>query len=525
MNKPNLIATAVALSLTASLASSQALAENTLRWTSQGDALTMDPHSQNEGPTGVMNGQVYESLVTRDADLALQPELAESWEPMDGNIWRFKLRQGVKFQGGEDFTAEDVEFSFARAKHEKSDFKEQVKSVVEVRVIDDHTVDLVTDGVNPILPNQLTNLFIMDKGWAEANNVVSPQDFAGKEETFAVRNTNGTGPFKLVSRAPDELTVLERNSDWWGNSMFPGNIDRIEYRPIGNAATRVAALLSDEVDFVLDPPLQDLKRIDAADGLKTDTVAQIRTIFFGMDQGVEELRSSDVKGKNPFADVRVREAMNLAIDRKAIQRVVMEGLSFPAGMITSPGVLGNNETQDADIGFDMAKAKSLMADAGYADGFTVQLDCPNNRYNNDEKICQAAVAMLAKIGVKVNLEAIPKAQHFPKIQKRVSDFYMLGWGVPTLDSHYVFSYLLDAEGSWNATGYNNARVNEITATIASETDADKRTGLIDEAWTQIRNDKPYIPIHHQVIAWAMSDKVETPMAADDGLRPRFVVMK
>jgi len=185
---------------------------------------------------------------------------------------------------------------------------------------------------------------MMDSGWAEANNIVNPQDFAGKEETFAVRNTNGTGPFKLVSRAPDELTVMEKNADWWGAGEFPGNIDKIEYRPISNAATRVAALLSNEVDFVLDPPLQDLKRIDAADGLKTDTVAQIRTIFFGMDQGVEELRTSDVKGKNPFADVKVREAMNLAIDRKAIQRVVMEGLSFPAGMITSPGVLGNKVT-------------------------------------------------------------------------------------------------------------------------------------------------------------------------------------
>jgi peptide/nickel transport system substrate-binding protein len=318
---------------------------------------------------------------------------------------------------------------------------------------------------------------------------------------------------------------MEKNADWWGAGEFPGNVDRIEYRPIGNAATRVAALLSNEVDFVLDPPLQDLKRIDAADGLKTDTVAQIRTIFFGMDQGVEELRTSDVKGKNPFADVRVREAMNLAIDRKAIQRVVMEGLSFPAGMITSPGVLGNNETQDAEIPLDVEKAKSLMAEAGYPDGFSVQLDCPNNRYNNDEKICQAAVAMLAKIGVKVSLEAIPKAQHFPKIQKRISDFYMLGWGVPTLDSHYVFSYLLDVEGSWNATGYNNETVNAVTKGIATETDLDKRTGMIDEAWTQVRKDMPYIPIHHQVIAWGMSDKVNTPMAADDALRPRYIEMQ
>ncbi|MEM7423797.1 MAG: ABC transporter substrate-binding protein [Pseudomonadota bacterium] len=518
-------ATLMGASLTAIMvATAPALAENVLRWTSQGDALTLDPHSQNEGPTNAMNGTIYESLVTRDAALALQPELAESWTSApDG--WTFKLREGVKFHGGEDFTAEDVVFSFARANHEASDFKEQAKNVASVEVIDDYTVKLVTDGPNPILPNQLTGILMMDSGWATANNVEAPQDFKAKEETFAVRNTNGTGPYKVISRAPDELTVLERNADWWGNGVFPGNIDKIEYRPIGNAATRVAALLSGEVDFVLDPPLQDLKRIGGADGLKTSTVAQIRSIFFGMDQGVDELRSSDVKGKNPFKDPKVRAAVNHAIDKEAIKRVVMEGLSFPTGMITPPGVLGNTPGNDGPYPFDAAKAKALLAEAGYPDGFSVRLDCPNNRYNNDEKICQAAVAMLAKIGVKVNLEAIPKAQHFPKIQNRTSDFYMLGWGVPTLDSHYVFSYLLAKDGSWNATGYDNARVNEITGLITTETDIEKRTALIDEAWNIIKADMPYAPIHHQVIAWAMSDKLDAPIAADDALRPRFAVMK
>ncbi|MEX0285910.1 MAG: ABC transporter substrate-binding protein [Paracoccaceae bacterium] len=513
----------LSVSAVALTVASPALAENVLRWTSQGDALTIDPHSQNEGPTIVMNGQIYESLVTRDPALNLEPELAESWEAGEDG-WTFKLRQGVKFHNGADFTAEDVVFSFDRAKHEASDFKEQAKNVVSVEVIDDYTVKLMTDGPNPILPNQLTSIYMMDKGWAEEHNVVAPQDFKAKEETYAVRNANGTGPFTLVSRAPDEMTVLARNADWWGEGQFPGNIDKIEYRPITNAATRVAALLSGEVDFVLDPPLQDLKRIEAADGLGVKTVAQIRSIFFGMDQGVDKLRSTDVDG-NPFKDVRVRTAMNLAIDKAAIQRVVMEGLSFPTGMITPPGVLGNTPENDATYGFDVEKAKGLMAEAGYADGFTVQLDCPNNRYNNDEKICQAAVAMLAKIGVKVNLDAIPKAQHFPKIQNRESDFYMLGWGVPTLDSHYVFSYLLDTEGSWNATGYSNARVDEITKAITSEIDLEKRTAMIEEAWSQVKADVPYVPIHHQVLAWGISDKVDIQIAADDGFRPRYTVMK
>ena len=215
--------TLLGVSLVALMAASPALAENVLRWTSQGDALTMDPHSQNEGPTIAMNGQIYESLVTRDADLTLQPELAESWEAgADG--WTFKLRKGVKFHDGSDFTAEDVAFSFARANHEASDFKEQAKNVTEVEIIDDYTVKLKTPGPNPILPNQLTSIFMVDKGWAEANNVVNPQDFKAKEETYAVRNTNGTGPFIVIDRAPDEKTVMVRNPKWWGAAQFPGNV-------------------------------------------------------------------------------------------------------------------------------------------------------------------------------------------------------------------------------------------------------------------------------------------------------------
>ena len=494
----------------------------TFRWASQGDALTMDPHSQNEGPTIAMTGQIYESLVTRDPALALVPELATEWTPVEGG-WEFKLREGVSFHDGSAFTAEDVKFSFERAQAEASDWKEQVASITEVEIVDDHTVVLRTDGPNPILPNQLTSVFIMDKAWAEANDVVDPTDFAGEEETYAVRNANGTGPYVLESRAPDELTVMTRNADWWGWDTHPGNIERIEYRPISNAATRVAALLSGEVDFVLDPPLQDLERIRAAEGLQVKTVAQIRSIFLGMDQGVDSLRSNSLE-ENPFKDPKVRAAFNHAIDKEAIQRVVMEGLSFPTGMITPPGVLGNTPDNDTPYPYDPELAKSLMEEAGYADGFEVQLDCPNNRYNNDEKICQAVVAMLARIGVDVNLDAIPKAQHFPKIQNRTSDFYMLGWGVPTLDSHYVFSYLLAGDGSWNATGFDNARVNEITEAIAVETDMEKRTAMILEAWDIVKAEMPYVPLHHQVIAHAMSTKVDEPIAADDALRPRFIVM-
>tara|TARA_E500000318_G_scaffold22098_1_gene22409 strand:+ start:1004 stop:2572 length:1569 start_codon:yes stop_codon:yes gene_type:complete len=510
---------AIAAMMSTTMLAGAAQAENVLRWTSQGDALTLDPMGQNEGPTNSMSGQIYEPLVTRDSDMVLEPSLAESWKPLGTDGWEFKLRKGVKFHDGADFTAEDVAFSVARAQAKSSDFKEQVKSIKEVKIIDDHTVQFMTDGPNPILPNEITNLFIMDKDWSEKHNVTVPQEFAAGEETYAVRNTNGTGPFIVDQRLPDELTVLVKNPNWWGAANAEHNIDKIEYRPIKNAATRVAALLSGEVDFVLDPPLQDLKRIDSSAELKTVTVNQIRTIFFGMDQGVAELRSSDVKGKNPFQDKRVRQAFYQALDVDAIQRVVMEGLSFPAGIITSPGVHGFTKELDKRRPFDPAAAKKLLADAGYPNGFSIQLDCPNNRYNNDEKICQAAVSMLAKIGVTVKLDAIPKSQHFPKIKNRVSDFYMLGWGVPTLDSHYVFSYLLHSKGSWNGTGFANARVDELTDAFAVETDLAKRDEMIAEAWKIVKDEIVYLPIHHQVIGWGMSTKLDLPIRPNDS--PQF----
>jgi len=499
----------------AAMALSSAQAENALRWASQGDALTMDPMSQNEGPTITMARQIYEPLVNRDPSMALEPSLALSWKAIDPETWEFKLRQGVKFQGGEDFTAEDVVFSFQRAQSQSSDMKEYVEAVREVKVIDDYTVHVVTEGPAPILPNQLTNIYMMDKGWAEQHNVTAPQNYADKEETYAVRNTNGTGPFVLELREPDTRTVLVKNENWWGLEQDPHNVDWIVYTPIPNAATRVAALLSGELDFVLDPPLQDLNKIDSVDGLRVVQTAQIRTIFLGMDQGAAELRTSNIKGTNPLADRRVRQAMYQAIDVGAIQKKVMRGQSVPAGMITSPGVHGHTPTLDQRLAYDPDASRKLLADAGYPDGFEIRLDCPNNRYNNDEAICVAVVSMLAKIGIKVNLEAIPKSQHFPKIQKRTTDFYMLGWGVPTLDSQYVFDFLLKTSGSWNATGYSNTDVDGLTAKMAVEVDLDKRTGIIDQSWQKANADIVYLPLHHQVIAWALSEKVDMPIVPND----------
>ncbi|WP_317055426.1 ABC transporter substrate-binding protein [Roseovarius rhodophyticola] len=524
MKKKTILA-ALLLSTVAAGASAE-----TLRWARAGDSLTLDPHAQNEGPTHTLAHQIYEPLIIRDHSGAFQAALATDWAPKEGdpNVWVFNLRQGVTYHDGSDFTAEDVVFSINRAQSENSAMKELLTSITEVRAVDDHTVEFVTNGPNPILPANLTNLFMMDKTWTEANNATAVQDIAGGETTFASTNTNGTGPFQVVSREPDVKTVLSANESYWGKDEFQLDVTEIVYTPIQNAATRVAALLSGEVDFIQDVPVQDLDRVADTAGLVVKTAPQNRVIFFGMNMGDEDIRNDNVEGKNPLADARVRKAMSMAINRDAIKKVVMREQSQPAGMIAPPFVNGWDADMDASSTTDVEGAKALMADAGYGDGFSIQLDCPNDRYVNDEGICQAAVGMLAQIGVTVNLNAQPKAQHFPLIQNDETDFYMLGWGVPTYDSEYIFNFLVhtrgEERGSWNGTGYSNPDLDAKIVSLASETDLEARNATINDIWTVVQEEALYVPIHHQVLNWGMTDKVGTEVSPEDDPKFKFFKM-
>ncbi|MEL6206184.1 MAG: ABC transporter substrate-binding protein [Pseudomonadota bacterium] len=513
---------ASALALCAGAASAE-----TLRWARAGDSLTLDPHAQNEGPTSALAHQIMEPLIIRDMTGAIVPALATEWAPSEENpnVWVFTLREGVTFHDGAAFDSEDVVFSFERAMTDDSDYKELLASVVAVRADGPYKVEIETNGPNPIMPNNLTNLFMMDKDWSEANDAVKVQDYEGGEDTFAAKNANGTGPFKLISREPDVRTVMEIHEDYWGMGEFPMEITRLEYTPIQNAATRVAALLSGEVDFIQDVPVQDLERVASTEGLDVRTAPQNRVIFFGMNLGADDLANDNVEGANPLADKRVREAMNMAINRDAIKQVVMRDQSAPAGMIAPPFVNGWTEELDAAAATDVDAAKALMEEAGYGDGFSIQLDCPNDRYINDEAICQAAVGMFAQIGIEVNLDSKPKAQHFPLISNGETDFYLLGWGVPTYDSEYVFNFLFhtrgDKYGSWNGTGFSNPELDTKIQALASETDLDARNGMIAEIWEAVQAETVYLPIHHQVLNWGMRSDVNTIVAPDDAAKFKY----
>lgn len=505
-----------------------ALQAETLKWARAGDALTLDPHGQFEGPTITLAHQIYESLLLRDTAGQIIPALAMSWAvlPDNPNVWRFELRPNVLFHNGAAFTADDVVYSINRASMPTSGVKEHLSSVKEVRKVDDLTVDIETNGPNPLLVNNLTNMFMMDSDWAEENGVSKPQDVSGGETTFAATNTNGTGAYMLVSRAVDEKTVLKANPDYWGKDEFPLQITEIIYTPISSASTRVAALLSGEVDFIQDVPVQDLKRVNDTDGLKVVKAAENRVIFFGMNTTAVDLKSDSIEGTNPFADVRVRRAMNMAINRGAIHKVVMRGQSDPTNIIMAPYVNGWKEALNALPKGSTEDAKNLMVDAGFGEGFSVALDCPNDRYINDEAICQALVGMMAKIGVEVNLSARPKAQHFPLVQNKTSEFYMLGWGEPSFDSHNILNFLVhtttEDRGSWNKTGFSNADVDSMVVSLESETDLDARNKIIGKIWATVQEEQIYLPIHNQVLNWGMKGEIDFDVHPDN--QPHFKFM-
>ncbi|WP_027284277.1 ABC transporter substrate-binding protein [Rubritepida flocculans] len=503
----------------------------TVRWSASGDPNTMDPHSQNLGTVTMVLQQIYDPLIHRNPQLGLEPGLALSWRQEEPTRWRFVLRQGVRFHEGEPFTADDVVFSITRALAPTSNFGIFVDTIERAVAVDDFTVDIVTKVPDPILPNKLASVFIMSRSWSERHNATRPQNTRQREEMHTVRNTNGTGAFRLSVREPDVRTVMVRNNEWWGWQV-PGNrsnVTEIVYRPIASDATRVAALLSGEVDFVLDPPLQDLNRLRNAQGLRVLEGPEVRTLFFAMDTHRDELLYSDVRGRNPFRDLRVRQALYHAIDIQAIHRTIMRGQSVITGTLFPEQVNGYVREEDVRLPYDPARARALLAEAGFPNGFEITLDCSNNRYINDEQICQAVAAMWTRVGVRTRLNAMPLATFFPKIQRDDTSIYLLGWGVPTLDALYSFQSLLatrgtaQGDGIWNFGRYSNPRMDALIERMKTET-GEARQAAIREALRLYREDVPHIPLHHQMIPWAMRANIQIPHMANNQPYFRWMVV-
>ncbi len=505
----------------------------TFRYATTGDILGLDPQANNEGPTNTMKANLYGRLIHRKPDLSLVPDLATSWKNINETTWRFNLRSGVTFHNGNTFNADDVIYSFKRQSQEASSMAFALSSIKEMKKIDDLTVEVITKGPDPILLLNMPLFYIVDKEYMEANDATQVLDVSGATN-FANLNANGTGPFKLVEWVQDNRIVLEPFDKYWDKANLETNITKAIFTPIPNNATRVAALLSGEIDLMYPVPLQDVPRLNGDPNVTVLQGAELRTIFLGFDQWRDELLDMPGTGKNPFLDVRVRKAFAHAINTKAIQRVVMRGASTPTGLMIAPGINGFDEAMNTPYAFDPEMSKKLLAEAGYGNGFPITFDCPNDRYVNDEAICTSIVPMLERVGIKVTLNAQTKSLHFNKIGKpegNNTSFYMLGWTPGSYDAYNPLQNLMTMDGAghgtWNSGRYTNPEVEKLTGQIVTEVDEAKRNSLIAKAFKIHQDDVGHIPLHQQALAWGnRSDTV-----AKVWQRPfndvdlRYVVMK
>ena len=502
----------------------------TLRWASQGDVVTQDPHAQDEGFTKSIQWLVYERLIQPGKDQMPKPWLATSWKIVSPTQRLVYLRKGVKFQDGSELKADDVVFSFERAAKSQQ-FRTYAGPSGKPRKVDDYTVEFTTDAPNPTANLSMGEVPIMSRAWATKNGSAEPQNYAAKEQTFASRNAMGTGPYKLVSYEPGVKTVHERNPEWWGwkANMAETNIDRIEYRPITSNATRMAALKSGEVDYVLDPPVQDIARVKEDSTLKVWEGDEYRVITIALDQARDELLFADVKGKNPFKDRRVRQAMYQAIDINAIRSTVMRGMATPTAIPTpNPKGEGIPDSMDKRAAYDPDAARKLLADAGYPKGFGFTLHCPNDRYVNDEKICTAVAAMWAKVGLNVSVDAMPKAQYFQRTPKKEFSACMQGWGDNNRDAIFTFRPLfhsLDEKrglGDTNYGNFSNADLDKLIEAIETEMDAAKRQKMINDAVALLQKEVLVIPLHRQVIPWVTRSNVTLVHRSDNKFTPLWM---
>jgi peptide/nickel transport system substrate-binding protein len=510
------VASALALGLAATPAGAK-----TFRYAFQGDLNALDPYTLNESFTLGALGNVMEGLTKRDKDLKIIPGLAERWEIVDPLKWRFYLRKGVKFHGGEDFTADDVIFSLDRMRSPGSQVKTRAPADMKAVKVDDHTVDFVLASPNPILHAEWDTWYMFSRKWSEANGATQAQSASATSLNPFALKANGTGPFMITSHEPGVKTVFKPNPNWWGKPEH--NLTEVVFQTIKSDATRVAALLSGDIDMMDPVPVQDIERVKGSPNVTVLTGPELRTIFLNLDSFREELLYSSVKGKNPFKDARVRKAVYQAIDMEAIHNKVMRGMSTNSALLISP-LLYSRSADFKRHPYDVAAAKKLLTEAGYPQGFEVELDCPNDRYVNDEGICQAVAQMLSRIDVKVKLNAMPKAKFFEKAgpsKKYDSSFNLLGWTPGSFDSWNVIENIIgcrDADGKggpFNYGGYCNPRITELNKAILVETDTKKRDDMIYEAFKINHDEAGVIPLHQQSLAWGVSKKVKIIQRADN----------
>ena len=524
-------AAAVAALLATGLAAVPVSAQ-TLRIASAFDPQTMDPHGLALLYQTRVGSQVYESLVGRDEKFALEPALAVSWQMTAPTAWRFRLRAGVSFHDGSRFTADDAVFSIERAMAPPSQRAFQLRGVKAVRKLDDTTIEFQLEAPDAVLPEKLQYVGMMSRAWSEKNGATRAQDFNARQEMHTVRNANGTGPFRLARYEPDVRLVLERHAGWWGwadpaHQRRNGNLKEVQFLPIRSDATRLAALTSGEVDLVLDPPYQDIARLKADGRMTLAQAADIGQQYLGFDQARDELEFSDVKGRNPFKDLRVRRAVYHAINVPLIIDKVLRGQAVPTGAFLSPLVDGSPAELDVRLPFDPARARALLAEAGYPNGFAVTLDCVNVAWR--ENSCQAMAAMLTQVGIRTTLRASSTGQFFPRLSQATASFVEFGWSASP-DAWNSLNGLFrtfdrSGLGSFNAGRYSNPKLDTLIDQIRVEPDLTRRRAMVTTVLRLAAEDLPYVPLYRRTLTWAMAKKVGVVQWPNDTIELRWVKVR
>jgi peptide/nickel transport system substrate-binding protein len=503
-----------------------AAAENVLRFTGiSGGAVTIDPHAYVASHNKVATKQVYEALLDIDSNQALVPQLALAWTPLDPTTWEFELRPDVTFHDGTPFTAGDVLFSIERARAKTSDLRDHLDGVAGVEAVGAHTVRITTAAPDPSLWLKLSDVAIMSRGWSERHGVTTPADYnRAREENYASRHANGTGPFLVEAFEPRGGYVLLRNSAWWGAAEYPHNIDRIIHTSKEGDADKLAALLEGEIDLLVAPPASALDQIRRTPGLKLAHRPALLTAFFGLDQGSPELRSSNIKGRNPFKDKRVRQAMSHAIAIEPILGDLMGELLVPAGMLVAPGVNGYVAELDQPPPYDPERARALLAGAGYPDGFSVTLDCPSEYGDTHVATCRGVAEQLGAVGIEVAVNLLATNALDAKLYKdRQSDFFFEVWPMDPDPERVLREWF--GQNIWNVSGYANPRVDDLIGKIKTEMVTYARDAYLEEAWRIVTEDLVYLPVRHGVSVVAMREDLDIPPDPWNVPRFRFARLK
>ncbi len=512
-------------------AASQVQDSATLRWSGPGRlSPALDPH----GPAGQRDGsmtrlllhQIYEPLVRRRQDGGLEGALARDWRQETPTRWRFTVRKGVQFHDGTPLHADDVVFSIARARMDQSSLHRELTGITKVRALGAQAIEIETDRVRPLLPERLALVPILSRAWAGRtgmrairrageNDRLSPDILPSRSEAAGedAPLPNGTGAYRVLAHDPNAQTVLAENASWWGGALAPYAPRRLIYRPMPDPAARLAALTAGDLDLIFDLPARAAGLLRRSPGVRLESTPTGATMVLGLQQS---------GAGAPFADRRVRAAIDRAINVTALTRVILRGAGDPAGIpvhgavseyrpsgpdraAASPALW---QAANARTAHDLVDARRLLAEAGVAEGFEVTLDCPKGRYAFDTAVCEAVAGMVGRIGIRVRVAHLDAEDHFFRILNRQSPFYLLASSPSTFDGGPVLESLVHSRGQWNGTGYASPHADALIDTLLREQDAPRRHALARQAWDMVKDDVVYVPLYHARRQWARSDQVQ-----------------